>query len=78
MLTAFVLIFSMAGQPPAQLGTYQTEAACTQAIRSIFTMNIYKGAQETPQVKAAVDTMILYQQEYKCMPTKTSKKAKQP
>jgi hypothetical protein len=76
MLTTFVLIFAMAGQPPAQLGTYQTEQACTQAIRNIFAMNIYKGAQDTPQVKAAVDTMMLFQQEYKCMPTQISKKAK--
>jgi hypothetical protein len=72
-MTTFILIFSMFGQPPAQLGTFQTEKACIQAIRSIFTMNIYKSAQETSQVKEAVETMLKYQQEYKCIPTNINK-----
>ena len=63
----FILIFALIGQAPAQLGTFTSYAACQNAIRQIFLMNIYKDAQDNPEVKKAIDIQMKYQQEYQCI-----------
>jgi len=63
----FILIVALAGQPPAQLGTYKTYEACQNAIRQIFLMKIDKDARDNPEVQKAIDITMQYQQEYQCI-----------
>ena len=53
-MTSFILIAALAGFPPAQLGTYTSEALCQNAIREIFMMKIYKGVQNNPEVMKSI------------------------
>lgn len=53
----FVLLFVALNQQLAQLGTYNTEQICKDAIRTIYTTR-------------AIDTQLQFQQEYVCVSKK--------
>ena len=70
MLAKWILIAVLAGQPTTQVGTYDSESACRDAIRSIGLTQIYKGAWDNPKVQEAINIWLQYQQEYICVRTK--------
>lgn len=73
----YILMFVGAmGQTPANLGTYQTQAACQYAIREIYLQQTMpRGIEVTAElaksINAVVDVKMKYQREYTCL-------AKQP
>lgn len=65
----WVLLLVAIGGPPVQLGTYATEAACTDAIRNIFVMQYNPSRNQAPQIQVLLNKLIDTQREYRCMPT---------
>ena len=69
----YILLFvALQGNlPPANLGTYPSEASCQSAIRAIYENKMTpKGVAITPQmtdtIKQVVDLQMQYQREYRC------------
>jgi hypothetical protein len=70
MISGYVLLYVALAGAPAQLGTYETEAACTAAIRAIVSQKMAPSAPNNPGIKRAIDTVMQYQREYVCQPQK--------
>lgn len=66
----WVLLLVAIGGQPAQLGTYATEAACTDAIRTIFQTQYNPSGSQAPQLHVLLNKLIDTQREYRCVPTK--------
>ena len=67
---SWVLLLVAISGPPAQLGTYATEAACTDAIRTIFQTQYNPSGIQAPQLQVLLNKLIDTQREYRCVPTK--------
>lgn len=69
---AYVLIFlATMSSSPVYLGEFADEYSCRQAIRTVFEMKISPTERDNPAVQRAVDQLIQYQQEYRCIPKST-------
>jgi hypothetical protein len=71
----FILLFVALNQPPAQLGTYNTEQICNNAIRTIYTTRAITPAVDYSQlqlgiINRTIDTQLQFQQEYVCVSKK--------
>lgn len=71
-MTPYILIFvSVMNSTPANLGTYDSEAACKAAIRTIYVTKMYGPAgliQKNTDLDKAIDLQIKYQVSYRCVP----------
>ena len=54
----------------ALLGTYNDLPSCQDAIRAIYTFKINPYNFQNPEIEKAINTNILYQREYVCIPNK--------
>lgn len=68
----FILLFVALNQQPAQLGTYDTEQSCKDAIRAIYTTRLVSPVvkytkQQMDTINRVVNTQLQYQQEYRCV-----------
>lgn len=66
----WVLLLVAISGPPAQLGTYATESACTDAIRTIFQTQYNLSNSQAPQLQVLLNKLIDTQREYRCVATK--------
>lgn len=63
----FILIAVLSN---TMLGEYESQIACEQAIRSRLSVNIAKESIANPKIQQMLDTVLLYQREYMCIPKK--------
>lgn len=68
----FILLFVALNQQPAQLGMYNTEKSCKDAIRTIYITRLVSPAvkynqQQLDAINKVVDAQLQYQQEYRCV-----------
>jgi hypothetical protein len=66
------ILLALAINPPAYMGTYNTQKSCENAIRSIyatpfFVPSLTYSQQYIDVVNRVIDTQLQYQQEYRCV-----------
>lgn len=69
-MSPYILIF-LSALHPTTLGTYNSEAACTAAIRTIYETKMYGPAgliPKNPEIDRAIDIQLKYQTSYRCVP----------
>ena len=69
-MSPYILIF-LSALHPTTLGTYNSEAACTAAIRTIYETKMYGSAgliPKNPEIDRAIDIQLKYQTSYRCVP----------
>lgn len=50
------------------MGEFENMQACQEAIKQRFLLNIDPGARDMPEVQKAIETTLLHQREYICVP----------
>ena len=69
-MSPYILIFITALHPTT-LGTFDSEASCKAAIRTIYETKMYGPAgliPKNPQIDNAIDIQLKYQVSYRCVP----------
>ena len=66
------ILLALAINPPAYMGSYDTQKSCENAIRSIFATqlivpNLQYSQQQMAVINRVVDSQLQYQQEYRCV-----------
>ena len=66
------ILLALAINPPAYMGTYNTQKSCENAIRSIYATplivpNLTYSQQQMDAINRVIDTQLQYQQEYRCV-----------
>jgi len=66
------ILLALAINPPAYMGTYNTQKSCENAIRSIYATplivpNLTYSQQQMDVINRVIDTQLQYQQEYRCI-----------
>jgi hypothetical protein len=66
------ILLALAINPPAYMGTYDTQKSCENAIRSIYATplivpNLKYSQQQMDAINRVIDTQLQYQQEYRCV-----------
>jgi hypothetical protein len=66
------ILLALAINPPAYMGTYDTQKSCENAIRSIHATplivpNLTYSQQQLDTINRVIDTQLQYQQEYRCV-----------
>lgn len=66
------ILLALAINPPAYMGTYDTQKSCENAIRSIYATqlivpNLQYSQQQLDVINRVIDTQLQYQQEYRCV-----------
>jgi hypothetical protein len=59
----YILLYVAIATAPVQLGTYASQADCTDAIRAVYAAKM----APVPQAQKIIDTTLLYQREYVCV-----------
>jgi len=69
-MSPYILIFITALHPTT-LGTFNSEASCQAAIRTIYETKMYGSAgliPKNPEIDRAIDIQLKYQTSYRCVP----------
>ena len=66
------ILLALAINPPAYMGTYDTQKSCENAIRTIYATqlivpNLQYSQQQLAVINSVIDTQLQYQQEYRCV-----------
>lgn len=66
------ILLALAINPPAYMGSYDTQKSCENAIRSIYATplivpNLQYLQQQMSVINNVIDTQLQYQQEYRCV-----------
>ena len=66
------ILLALAINPPAYMGTYDTQKSCENAIRSIYATplivpNLTYSQQQMDAINRVIGAQLQYQQEYRCV-----------